>query len=73
MSHSITVEVPPGRTIYLYGPSFVIRDALRLAHSPQQYNPRRRAIAAPRSFLDDILAALELQMGAEVKLERVVT
>jgi hypothetical protein len=68
----VRAEIGPGHTCWLYGPGYVIHPAIRAARSPKQYDPKRRAIAVPRKFLDDVLAALDLQQGVDVQVEQVL-
>jgi hypothetical protein len=71
MKARVRAEIGGRGTDYLYGDGRIIHPAIRLARSPRQYDSRRRAIAVPHAFLDDILAALELQSGVDVELVRV--
>lgn len=68
---AVKVEIGPAHTAWLFGDGRVIHPALRAARSPNQWDSRRRAIAVPKKFLDDVMAALELQSGVDVEVERV--
>jgi hypothetical protein len=68
----VIIEVWQDRTAWVRGPSHVVHPILRKVRCPRRYDPQRRAMAIPVSFVDDVKAALELQAGAEVRVELVV-
>jgi hypothetical protein len=65
-SATVVAEIS-AQTVWLRGPGSVIHAALRAARAPKQYDRARRAIAVPRGHADDVLAALELQIGVDVE------
>lgn len=70
MSPSVTAYIGPGHTAWLVGDGRILHPAIRAARAPKQWDARRRALAVPRRFLDDVLAALELQNGVDVEVVR---
>lgn len=73
MTIQVRVEVGPGRTSWLRGPGYVIHPAVRAARAPRKYDPVRRAVAIPTRFVDDVVAALELQQGVDVEVAQVLS
>lgn len=70
MTIKVRAFIGTGHTSWIFGDGRVIHPALRAARSPRQYDTKRRAIAVPTRFLDDVLAALEMQSGVDVEVER---
>ena len=68
---AVRVEIGPAFTAWLYGDGRVIHPAIKAARSPKQWDHRRRAIAVPKKFIDDVMAALELQSGVDLEVEQV--
>lgn len=70
MTAKVTAYIGTGHTAWLVGDGRLIHPAIRAARSPKQWDQGRRALAVPRRYLDDILAALEMQSGADIEVEQ---
>ncbi|WP_375492003.1 hypothetical protein [uncultured Jatrophihabitans sp.] len=62
------VQVEHGRhSTYFAGDSGVIHAVLKTLGCPRQYDRKRRALAVPKQFGNDVEAALEMQFGVDVQ------
>lgn len=70
MTAAVTIEIGP-RTAWVHGRHAVIIPGMKAARAPRQWDKQLRCWKVPAQFADDVVAAIELQFGGDVTVERV--
>jgi hypothetical protein len=69
MSAAVVRVLVEDHLAYLHGDGRLIDPAIRAARAWRRYDERRRAIKIKASDLDNVLAAIELRNGGDVRTE----